>query len=130
MLAPPRPLARHSPLGALTLLPPIWAASPRIYGPAGFLLALGIAARLVPVLERHATGFRRLVRISFPVVAGLVPILAASLWGDDRLKAWREEARPLPPPGSPNVLLIVLDTVGAGPSEPPWLQSSHQPHDR
>ena len=26
---------------------------------------------------------------------------------------WREEARPLPPPGSPNVLLIVLDTVGA-----------------
>ncbi len=53
------------------------------------------------------------VRVSFPIVACLVPILAASLWGVDQLKVWREEARPLPPPGSPNVLLIVLDTVGA-----------------
>ena len=31
-------------LGALTLLPAVWAAFPRIYGPAGFLLALGLAA--------------------------------------------------------------------------------------
>jgi arylsulfatase A-like enzyme len=100
-------------LAALTLLPSIWAASSRIYGPAGFVLALGLATRLVPLLERHATGFRWLVRVSFPVVVGLVPILAASLWSVDRLRAWREEARSLPPPGSPNVLLIVLDTVGA-----------------
>ena len=97
----------------MTLLPPVWAAFPGIYGPAGFLLALGVASRFVPALERHAAGFRRLVRVSFPVVAGLVPILAASLWGSDRLKEWREEMRPLPPPGSPNVLLIVLDTVAA-----------------
>ena len=40
-------------------------------------------------------------------------ILAASCWGADRLKKWREASRPLPPPPSPNVLLIVLDTVGA-----------------
>jgi arylsulfatase A-like enzyme len=100
-------------LCALTLLPPIWAASPSIYGPAGFLLALGLAARLVPVLERHDSRFRRLVRISFPVVAGIVPMLAALLWGSARYKSWREEARPFPPTGSPNVLLIVLDTVGA-----------------
>ena len=32
----------------------------------------------------------------------------------DRIKEWRERARPLPPLGSPNVLLIVLDTVAAG----------------
>jgi arylsulfatase A-like enzyme len=100
-------------LCAFTFLPPIWAAAPGIYGPAGFLFALGFAARLVPALERHATGFQRLVRVSFIVVAGLVPILAASLWGSDRIRAWREELRPLPTPGSPNVLLIVLDTVGA-----------------
>src|SRR5262249_45638238 len=50
---------------------------------------------------------------SFPVVAGLVPILAAVPWGIDRIKEWREAMRPLPAPGSPNVLLIVLDTVGA-----------------
>jgi arylsulfatase A-like enzyme len=100
-------------LGAFTLLPSIWVTSAGLYGSAGFLLALGLAAQLVPVLERHATDFRRLVRVSFPVVAGLVPILAVSLWVEDTKKAWREEARPLPPPGSPNVLLIVLDTVGA-----------------
>jgi arylsulfatase A-like enzyme len=100
-------------LMAMTLLPPVWVAFPRIYSPAGFLLTLGIAARLVPVLERHAIGFRRLVRVSFPVIAGLVLILAASVWGSDRIKALREETRSLPPPGSPNVLLIVLDTVGA-----------------
>ena len=100
-------------LAALTLLPPVWAAFPRIYGAAGLLLALGIAARLVPMLERHADGFRRLVRGSFPVVAGLVPFLAASGWSADRLEAWRQARQPLPSPGSPNVLLIVLDTVGA-----------------
>ena len=41
-------------------------------------------------------------------------ILGASLWVGDRIKQARESARPLPPPGSPNVLLIVLDTVAAG----------------
>jgi arylsulfatase A-like enzyme len=33
--------------------------------------------------------------------------------GGDAVKRWREESRPLPPAGSPNVLLIVLDTVRA-----------------
>jgi len=60
-------------LCALTLLAPLWAAFPRIYGPAGFLLALGIAARLVPILERHAAAFRRCVMISFPVLAAITP---------------------------------------------------------
>jgi arylsulfatase A-like enzyme len=100
-------------LGASTLLPAIWAASPRIYGLAGFLLAAGIASRLVPTLERHAAAFRRWVRISFPVVVGIVATLAASLTGMDRLKGWREGAQALPTAGSPNILLIVLDTVGA-----------------
>jgi arylsulfatase A-like enzyme len=100
-------------LGTLALLSPVWAVFPRLYGPAAFVLVLGLAWRSVPVLERHATGFRWLVRLSFPVAAGLVPILAASLWGIDRFQERREEARPLPPPGSLNVVLIVLDTVAA-----------------
>ena len=76
-------------------------------------MTLGVAARLVPTLERHAAGCRRLLRFSFPIVAGLVPILAATLWGGDWIKEWRQSTRPLPSPGSPNVLLIVLDTVAA-----------------
>jgi arylsulfatase A-like enzyme len=101
-------------LGTLTLLPLFWASFPRVHAVASFVLALGLAMRLLVVLERHAAGVRRLVRASFPVVAAAAPFLAVSLWGLDRLSEWREASRPLPPAGSENVLLIVLDTVGAG----------------
>jgi hypothetical protein len=47
------------------------------------------------------------------VLVGAVLIQAGWLVGGDVLKRWREGARALPPPGSPNVLLIVLDTVRA-----------------
>jgi arylsulfatase A-like enzyme len=101
-------------LCTFTLLPPIWAAFPRIFGFAGFILALGAAARLVPAVERRWAGFQRLERLSLPALVGAVSLLAASLWAQDRLKEWREAGRALPPPGSPNVLLIVMDTVAAG----------------
>jgi arylsulfatase A-like enzyme len=39
--------------------------------------------------------------------------LAVYLLGTDQLKARRENARALPPAGSPNVLLIIMDTVAA-----------------
>jgi arylsulfatase A-like enzyme len=100
-------------LCAMTLLSPFWAAFPRIHAAAGFLLVMGVAVQLVPVLERRAAGLQRIVWVSFPILTCLIAGLAASLWGSDRLKSWREEARPLPPSGSPNVLLIVLDTVAA-----------------
>jgi arylsulfatase A-like enzyme len=101
-------------LGTLAFLPPFWAAFPRVYGPALLVLAAGLAARLVPALERRAVGFGRLVRLTFPISAGLVMILAAWCWAQDQLEQRREASRPLPPPFSPNILLIVLDTVGAG----------------
>jgi arylsulfatase A-like enzyme len=101
-------------LCTLTLLPPIWAASPRVFGPAGLILALGVAARLVPALERRPAGLRRMIKISLPIFAGIVLLLAASRWRQDQLKKWNEARQPLPEPGSPNVLLIVLDTVAAG----------------
>ncbi len=100
-------------LASLTLLPPLLVGLPRIHGLAWFAVTLGVAARLVPALERHAAGFRRLLRLSFPIVAGLVLVLAATSWGGDRIREWRQGRRPLPAPGSPNVLLVVLDTVAA-----------------
>jgi arylsulfatase A-like enzyme len=100
-------------LFGLTLLPMFLAAFPQIYGLAWLMVVLGLAARSVPVFQRHGARLRRLVCVSFPIVAGVVPILAASLWATARLKAWREEVKPLPQAGSPNILLIVLDTVGA-----------------
>lgn len=98
---------------ALTMLPPLLVGLPRIHGLAWFIVTLGASARLVPVLERHAEGCRRLVRSSFPVVAGLVLILSVSSGGKDRYREWRQETRPMPPAGSASVLLIVMDTVAA-----------------
>ncbi len=81
---------------------------------AWLVVALGVAAHLVPRLERDRAIFRRLVRGSFPACIAIVVILAAWLWVGDRIDRLRERARPLPQPGSPNVLLIVMDTVAAG----------------
>ena len=103
-----------SVLCALVFLPMLLVLFPRIYGLAWLVAALGVATRLVPFLERNARVFRRFVQISFPVALGTVAILGASPWVGDRIKQSRENARPLPPPGSPNVLLIVMDTVAAG----------------
>ncbi len=101
-------------LGAMSLLPALLVAFPRIYGLAWLVVAMGIAVQLGPRFERRLRGFRRFLLVSFPVVVAIVILFRASLWIGDRVKLARESARPLPPPGSPNVLLIVMDTVAAG----------------
>jgi arylsulfatase A-like enzyme len=101
-------------LCALALLPSILVAFPRIYSIACLVVTLGVAARLVPALERHDRSFRRFVLYSFPAATAIVAIMGGSLWLADRSLQTRESARPLPPPDSPNVLLIVMDTVAAG----------------
>jgi arylsulfatase A-like enzyme len=73
-----------------------------------------MATRLVPLIGRTSRGFRRLVLVSFPAAVAITAILGGSLWMGGRINQMRENARPLPPPGSPNVLLVVLDTVAAG----------------
>jgi arylsulfatase A-like enzyme len=101
-------------LGTLTVLPALLVGFPQVYGLAWLMVALGISSRVVPALGPHAGGFRRLVRASFPVLAGVVPVLAGCLGSSAWINQWRERSRPLPPRDSPNVLLIVLDTVAAG----------------
>ena len=101
-------------MAAMTVLPALLVAVPQIFTLAWLLVALGLAVRLVPLVERRSRGFRRLVMVSFPMAIVLVAGLAASLWVSDWTRHVRERARPLPPPGSPNVLLIVMDTVAAG----------------
>ena len=101
-------------MATLALLTVFWAAFPRLYAPAGVLLMMGVASKVVPTIERRAAGFAKLVYFTFPAAACLVIMLVIWCRGTERLNEWRAESRPLPPPGSPNVLLIVLDTVGAG----------------
>jgi arylsulfatase A-like enzyme len=100
-------------LCALTLLPALIVAFPRIYSLAWLVVALGLATRIVPAMERHRPVAKRVVLVSLPAGAAIVGTLAASIWVGDRVEQAHENARPLPPSGSPNVLLIVLDTVAA-----------------
>ncbi len=101
-------------LCAMMLLPALLIAVPRVYPWAWLILTLGVAAWLVPRLEARRIGLRRLVKASFPAVLAAVICLAASPWLSDQIKRAREDAQPFPAAGSPNVVLIVLDTVAAG----------------
>ena len=98
---------------ACALFPVLLAIGPRIYAEAWVIFALGVAVQLVPTLERQITSWRRRLVWSFPLMLGLVIPLASFVLVGDWLKQARERNRPLPPANSPNVLLIVLDTVRA-----------------
>jgi arylsulfatase A-like enzyme len=98
---------------AFALFAVLLAVGPRIYAEAWIVFALGVAVQLVPILERRITSWRRRLVWSFPVMLGFVIPLASFVFVGDWLKQARERNRPLPPANSPNVLLIVLDTVRA-----------------
>jgi arylsulfatase A-like enzyme len=100
-------------LAALAVWPALMVAVPGIYASAWFVLALGLAWRAVPLLERNAAQSRGWLLRSFPALLGLVAVVAGLVSGEGWFKQRREMSRPLPAAGSPNVLLIVLDTVRA-----------------
>ena len=131
LLAWPRRVNWLAPrlLCSLTMLPILLVGLPRIHGLAWFVVTLGVAARLVPMPRAACRRLPSAVAFSFPVVVGLVPILAATVWGGDWIKERRQSRQAAPRPGSPNVLLIVLDTVAADhlslygyerPTSPTW----------
>ncbi len=63
-------------IGFLSMLPMLILLSPRIYPIAWAIFALGAALCLASFLERHATGLRRRLLLSFPGLLGLVLIPA------------------------------------------------------
>ncbi|MDB5351306.1 MAG: Arylsulfatase [Planctomycetota bacterium] len=87
---------------------------PGLHPAARIVLACGLGYRLGRMAMVRRAGFARLVRISVPVL-GLVAIVGGPL---AYLRVVRFESRvsaglPMARPGSPNVLLLVLDTVRA-----------------
>jgi arylsulfatase A-like enzyme len=100
-------------LCTMTALPALLVAIPEIYFLAWLILTFGMASRVTPVLEPLAAALRRWAKITLPVLACFVTVLAVSFFNDDWTREKRETHRPLPAPGSPNLLWIVLDTVSA-----------------
>ena len=111
----PRRLRWLSPrlIIAAALLPVLTTAGRRIYIEAWLLVAVGVAVCVVPVLERRPAHWRRWLLRTAPILLGIVLIQGGWIAIGDQIKQWREKSRSLPPTGSPNVLLIVLDTVRA-----------------
>ncbi len=95
------------------VLPALFVMSPKIYPWAWAIVALGIASRLVPILERRPVEVRRWLMLTFPALLGVVLVLAGFTLGQDWFKGRRESSRPLPSGDPLNVLLIVMDTVRA-----------------
>ena len=100
-------------IGLLAFLPMLIVISPRVYPQAWAILALGVSSRLVSILEGHATALRRRLILSFPGLLVVVLVSASLVFGGDWLKRRQEAGRPLPIADTPNVLLIVMDTVRA-----------------
>jgi arylsulfatase A-like enzyme len=95
------------------VLPLLMVTSSRIYPIAWVILAIGIASLLAARFERNRHGRMRWLALSFPAfVLAVLVLVSLTLWGD-WLKHRREVGHAVPTADSPNVLLIVLDTVRA-----------------
>lgn len=100
-------------IATFLVLPALLALVPRVHGIAWLIVALGVAIRVVPVLERRAERVRRLFVWGLPVVFVIVGGLAAYPFAADRYRGWKDASNVVPAAGSPNVILLVLDTVAA-----------------
>jgi len=86
----------------------------RLYKRACLLLALGIAVAFTRWLKKHEVPAVRFWERSVPALLGIFVLLLISIEGGKRLEESYATSH-LPPsaPGSPNVLLIVIDTLRA-----------------
>ncbi len=98
---------------ACTILPVLMAVWPQIYTSAWLLVSIGTSINLVPVIERHASTLRNWLPWTFAFMMALLLAITGFDLGGDWLRLARESGRPLPAANSPNILVIVLDTVQA-----------------
>src|SRR5271157_148959 len=100
-------------LGTLTLLPALMVGLPQIYPVAWLVVVFGIVEQSIPFISRHGRQSRRILRLGLPAMILLVLSLMSWSLLKETINSRRVSSLPMPPKESPNVLLIVLDTVGA-----------------
>ncbi|MGH7507375.1 MAG: sulfatase-like hydrolase/transferase, partial [Longimicrobiales bacterium] len=78
------------------------------------LLSLGIAVQMATFAKRRPDAALRFVRRTLHMLAGFVLLLAAALVGGTwAIESWTVSRLPAARAGSPNVLVLILDTVRA-----------------
>jgi arylsulfatase A-like enzyme len=93
---------------------PALLALEQLHRVAACLLALGFGVQTARFAASHREGFERFARRSVWALAFAVALVAGGLRGSWALQERRAlAALPAPAKGSPNVLLLVLDTVAA-----------------
>jgi arylsulfatase A-like enzyme len=85
----------------------------KLHAIALLLLGLGIGLQLGRVAQRRQSAFSRLIRRVSPIMLGMVPLMAAISWGYHKWNERDEPAAGTALAGTPNVVLIILDTVRA-----------------
>ena len=83
----------------------------RVHKAASAILALGLAVRVTTWAGAHPQRFRGLARRVAPGLALVVCLIAFHNLGADRRERRAIEALPSTAPATPNVLLLILDTV-------------------
>ncbi|HSR91229.1 MAG TPA: sulfatase [Gemmatimonadales bacterium] len=98
-------------LGGFAALPPLLLIT-ELHKGVAVLLAVGIGVQIGHIATILPNGFNRVVRRTLPVAVGAFVLGTGFVVGSQRLTERRAIlARPEAPPGKPNVLLIVWDTV-------------------
>jgi arylsulfatase A-like enzyme len=86
----------------------------RLYKHACLLLALGVAVALTRWLKKHEVSAAQFWKRSTPVLLGVFLVLLVGIECGKRLhESYATSHLPAAAPGSPNVLLIVIDTLRA-----------------
>lgn len=96
--------------GLVTLLAVL--ENDRLHWSALILLVVGLGVQVDRKVRAHEVGFARLVRRTVPALAALVLLFAAAV----PAYRWMHQRRSMaaaPAEGTPNILLIILDTVRA-----------------
>lgn len=98
---------------AWAVLPACLIVGHNLYPAALLILALGVGSWLAPLLARRLATLRPAMIATFGLILVAVGAQGGWLAGHDWGNRRREHARPIPPPDTPNVVLVVLDTVRA-----------------